>query len=41
VQVRGLANCDSCHEKAAQGSFALHDTVIPGVTKVVRPGGQF
>jgi len=41
VQVRGLTNCDTCHEKAAQGSFALEHTVIPGVTKVVRPGGQF
>lgn len=40
-RVRGITNCDACHEKAADGQFALHYTIIPGVTKVVRPGGQF
>jgi hypothetical protein len=36
-----LANCDSCHEKAATGSFAYSQIVVPGVTKVVRPGNLF
>lgn len=39
--VGGITNCDSCHEKAAEGQFALQYTIVPGVTKVVRPGGQF
>jgi cytochrome c553 len=36
-----LTNCDSCHEKAATGSFAYSQIVVPGVTKVVRPGNLF
>ena len=39
--VRNLTNCDSCHEKAAAGSFAFSEIVVHGVTKVVRPGGMF
>lgn len=41
VQVSTLANCDACHEKAATGSFAYQDILVPGVSKVVRPGGMF
>jgi len=40
-KVRSLANCDSCHQKATEGSFALGDLLVPGVTKVIRPGGAF
>lgn len=40
VDVR-LTNCDSCHEKAATGSFAYDQIVVPGVTKMVRPGSLF
>ena len=36
-----LTNCDSCHEKAATGSFAYDQIVVPGVTKMVRPGSLF
>lgn len=39
--VKTLANCDACHEKAATGSFAYQDILVPGVSKVVRPGGMF
>lgn len=39
--VKGITNCDSCHERAAEGQFALPYTVVPGVTKVIRPGGVF
>lgn len=39
--VRNLTNCDSCHERAAAGSFAYEEIVVPGVTKVIRPGGFF
>lgn len=41
VQARNITNCDSCHQKAAEGSFALRDMVVPGLTKVVRPGAAF
>jgi hypothetical protein len=41
VKARNVTNCDTCHQKAAKGSFALRDLLIPGLTKVVRPGGQF
>jgi hypothetical protein len=41
VKVKTLANCDACHETAATGSFAYHDIVVPGVSKIVRPGGMF
>lgn len=41
VKVRTLANCDACHQKAAEGSFALRDLLVPGLSKVVRPGGAF
>jgi mono/diheme cytochrome c family protein len=41
VRARNITNCDSCHQKAAEGSFALRDMVVPGLTKVVRPGGAF
>jgi len=41
AKVRSLANCDSCHQKATEGSFALGDLLVPGVTKVIRPGGAF
>jgi len=39
--VKGLTNCDSCHERAAAGSFAYGEIVVPGVTKVIKPGGLF
>jgi len=41
AKVRSLTNCDACHQKATEGSFALVDLLVPGVTKVVRPGGAF
>jgi hypothetical protein len=41
VKTRNLTNCDGCHQKAAEGSFAQRDLVVPGLTKVIRPGGQF
>jgi Dihaem cytochrome c len=39
--VHSLTNCNACHEKAVTGSFAYEEIVVPGVTKVVRPGGMF
>jgi hypothetical protein len=39
--VKTLTNCDACHERAATGSFAYNEIVVPGVTKIVRPGGLF
>jgi hypothetical protein len=39
--VKTLTNCDACHEKAATGSFAYDQIVVPGVSKIVRPGGMF
>lgn len=36
-----LTNCDGCHEKAATGSFAYSQIVVPGVTRIVRPGALF
>ncbi len=39
--VKVLLNCGGCHEKASTGSFANKEIVIPGITKVVRPGGLF
>jgi cytochrome c553 len=41
TSVKNLTNCDSCHERAAAGSFAYGEIVIPGVTKVIKPGGLF
>jgi hypothetical protein len=41
VKVHTLTNCDACHETAATGSFAYRDILVPGVSKVVRPGGMF
>jgi hypothetical protein len=41
VQARTITNCDTCHRKAAEGSFANRDLIVPGLTKVVRPGGGF
>jgi len=41
VKTRSLTNCDGCHQKAGEGSFAQRDLVVPGLTKVIRPGGQF
>jgi hypothetical protein len=41
AKVKTLTNCDACHEKAATGSFAYDEIVVPGVTKIVRPGGMF
>lgn len=41
VKVKTLANCDACHEKAATGSFAYDQIIVPGVSKIVRPGGMF
>jgi Dihaem cytochrome c len=39
--IKVLMNCNDCHEKAATGSFAYEEIIIPGVTKVVKPGGMF
>jgi Dihaem cytochrome c len=39
--VKLLMNCSDCHEKAITGSFAHEEVVVPGITKVVRPGGLF
>lgn len=39
--VKTLTNCDACHERAAAGSFAYNEIVVPGVTKVVPPGSLF
>jgi Dihaem cytochrome c len=39
--VHSLTNCNACHEKATTGSFAYEEIVVPGITKVVRPGGMF
>jgi diheme cytochrome c len=41
TSVRSLTNCDSCHERAAAGSFGYGEIVVPGVTKVIKPGGMF
>jgi Dihaem cytochrome c len=41
MAVRSITNCNECHQKADEGSFALHDTVVPGVSKVIKPGGLF
>jgi len=41
VKARTLTNCDACHRKAGQGSFANKDLIVPGLTKVVKPGGGF
>jgi hypothetical protein len=40
-RAHAITNCDTCHQKAGEGSFALRDLVVPGVTKVIRPGSQF
>lgn len=39
--IKALMNCNNCHEKAGTGSFAYREIVVPGVTKIVRPGGMF
>ena len=39
--VKVLMNCNDCHERAGTGSFAYEEILVPGVTKVVKPGGQF
>lgn len=39
--VKVLMNCNNCHEKAETGSFAYREIVVPGITKVVKPGGMF
>jgi hypothetical protein len=36
-----LSNCETCHENAASGSFAYDRIVVPGISKIVRPGGMF
>jgi hypothetical protein len=41
VSVKGFTNCDACHENASSGSFAYDHIVVPGVTKVIKPGGIF
>jgi hypothetical protein len=32
VKVRNLANCNACHQKAAEGSFGLDELYVPGLT---------
>jgi len=39
--VKKLTNCNDCHEKAAAGSFAYREIVVPGISKVVKPGSLF
>jgi Dihaem cytochrome c len=39
--VKVLMNCNDCHERASTGSFAYEEIVVPGITKVIKPGGQF
>lgn len=39
--VKVLMHCGECHEKASTGSFAYNEILIPGISKVVRPGGLF
>jgi hypothetical protein len=39
--VKTLTNCEACHERAATGSFAYNEILIPGVTKVVPPNSVF
>jgi len=39
--IKVLMNCNDCHEKARTGSFAYKEIVVPGVTKVIKPGGSF
>jgi len=39
--IRVLMNCSDCHEKARTGSFAYEEILVPGITKVVKPGGLF
>ena len=41
VTVKSLTNCEACHERAATGSFAYKEIVVPGVSKVVTPGSVF
>lgn len=41
VGVKTLTNCDACHQNAQTGSFAYDHILVPGVSKVVRPGGMF
>lgn len=41
IEARKLTNCDSCHRKAGEGSFANRDLIVPGLTKVVKPNGGF
>lgn len=41
ASVKALMNCNDCHEKAATGSFAYKEIVVPGITKVIKPGGLF
>ena len=36
-----LSNCETCHENTSTGSFAYDQIVVPGISKVVRPGGMF
>jgi cytochrome c553 len=40
VKVKTLVNCDACHEKAATGSFAYDEILVPGLTKVLPRGGS-
>lgn len=32
VQVRTLANCNACHQKAEEGSYAYEEILVPGLT---------
>ncbi len=41
AKLKKITNCNDCHEKAETGSFAYGEIVVPGVSKVVRPGGMF
>ena len=36
-----LSSCETCHENASTGSFAYDHIVVPGISKIVRPGGMF
>jgi hypothetical protein len=38
---KAFTNCDTCHENASSGSFAYDHIVVPGVTRVIKPGSMF
>ena len=41
VQHRTFTNCQACHRRAGEGSWALDELVVPGLTKVIETGDMF